>query len=361
MAYLQSGMVAIKIADQKRNNWGIVDFSNLGIGDDQLIAQVLPVIRSCKSIDLSCNRIHDKGAQQLALALLNEYVLLDPATTPSSSSSSTSPSLSTSSQLATLRLDHNQIGDTGARELAKLLKLPELNHLTLAWTSVSVVGVTAIAEKLKYSSLKHLFLDGNGSVGDQGLVEIGHSLMESQLVTLSMVATRITDSGFSKFVSYLPQSQIRHLLLSGNFITSEALDVLADVVLQTKLERLNLSQNKIRGDVYLFSSKIKHSTLRSIDLSGNKIDEAGARNLINAARGSYIRDIYLHWNGLSNATLKEMHAVLDFPRSEVFKILITLYSANTRVGVRSPLRILPSDLVRNVVRTLFPILKLQTT
>lgn len=91
----------------------------------------------------------------------------------------------TRSQLTTLYLGNNGIGDEGAKALASALPASELTKLGFWGNAIDDEGAEALASALPSSQITKLYLWKNG-IGDEGVKALAIALPSSQLTKLSL-------------------------------------------------------------------------------------------------------------------------------------------------------------------------------
>ncbi|CAF2265566.1 unnamed protein product [Rotaria magnacalcarata] len=125
--------------------------------------------------------------------------------------------------LTTLYLDRNQIGDTGAQQIAEALtKNVTLTTLYLGSNGIGDTGAQHIAEALtKNQALTTLYLRGN-LIGETGAQHIAEALVKNQtLATLNLDGNKITDTGAQHIAEALTNNQtLTTMSLYGNQISN---------------------------------------------------------------------------------------------------------------------------------------------
>jgi hypothetical protein len=94
----------------------------------------------------------------------------------------------------TLYLNWNLIGDAGASELAKALPDTRVHTLHLGWNQIGDRGAIAFAKGLQGSQMQRVDLRGN-QIGDAGAIELAKALQGTQVHTLDLASNRIGDRG----------------------------------------------------------------------------------------------------------------------------------------------------------------------
>jgi len=293
----------------------VINLQGEMLTDVELIQVVLPALvnsdgKNSKwhAIDLRFNRITGIGIRELALMLRKIWHNLP---------------------IKGLFLDGNNLGDSGLKELCSVLGtecFAKLEILTVGFNLISCTGVKELAKVLPDSGLKLLSLDCN-SIADSGLKELARHLGK-KLQSLHLNFNQITADGVKELTPVLQHnSVISELCLSSNNLGNEGVKV--------------LSQSLINGGI---------SGLRKIDLCGAQISDEGLRSLIGAVKYSQLDKVDLSGNNCSVELMEELFKVLSLRKSKWFKTMEALLSVRNvpRVGRKSPLQSLPTEIVRAI-------------
>ncbi|XP_078381804.1 uncharacterized protein LOC144664463 isoform X9 [Oculina patagonica] len=183
------------------------------------------------------------------------------------------------------------ISESGASSLAKALQTNcTLTYLDLQENAIGDSGATALGKALQSNHwLTHLYLKGN-EIDDRGAKALAKALQPGAIFTQSNPdqQTYAEDSGvaevhFSRVKAIQSDgtcsTQLTHLDLSGNKISSEGATALADALQSNRvLERLDLSSNKIdcSGAAALAKALRPNRILTHLDLKSNDIGDLGA-------------------------------------------------------------------------------------
>ncbi|KAJ7997700.1 hypothetical protein DPEC_G00214850, partial [Dallia pectoralis] len=229
---------------------------------------LLPVIKTCRTAQLSGCGITEEGCASLVSALK-----------------------SNPSHLKELDLSNNDLKDTGAKQLSDLVKDPQckLETLRLSGCRITEEGCASLVSALKSnpSHLKVLDLSNN-DLKDTGVKQVSDLVKDPQckLETLRLSGCRITEEGCASLVSALKSnpSHLKELDLSNNDLKDTGVKQLSDLVKvpQCKLETLRLSGCGIteEGCASLVSAlKSNPSHLKELDLSNNDLKDTGVKQL----------------------------------------------------------------------------------
>jgi Leucine Rich repeat len=170
----------------------------------------------------------------------------------------------------------------------------------------------------------------------------------------------LTDKACKVLAAYLPTKKCSfvELQLQGNDITDDGVKILCDALLNSHVERLDLSWNNI-GDIgakYLADTIRKSACLKSVDLAYNRCTEVGAAYLQNALRNSRLRRLTLSGNEkVSRGMMTKIDQTISMVNSERFHLAEALCSGHQveRIGRNSWLKDIPIDLIREVVDAIY--------
>ncbi|XP_039506918.1 NACHT, LRR and PYD domains-containing protein 12-like isoform X4 [Pimephales promelas] len=231
---------------------------------DELLQKLLPVVEASRSAQLSDCGVTAEGCAALASALRSD------------------------SDLRELDLSGNKIGDKGVKLLSDGLKDPhcKLEKLTLRCSGVTDEGCAALASALRSNShLRELDLTGNKQQ-DSGVILLSNGLKDHhcKLKKLWLWDCEITDEGCAALASALrSNSHLRELDLSWNKIENGGLTLLSVGLKDPlcKLEKLTLINCEIKaeGCAALTSALRSNSYLRELELSENIIGDKGLKLL----------------------------------------------------------------------------------
>ena len=201
------------------------------------IVKLLPGNKHCQglckvnTLNLSRNKITDKGVQHLSTALTQ-----------------------TNCKLNSLHLEVNNITDEGVEHLSTALKHPncKLNSLHLGYNNITDKGVKHLSTALTHTNcteLNSLNLEHNNNITDKGVKHLSTALTHTncRLNTLHLRENIIADKGVKHLSTALTHINCRlsSLDLSYNKITDEGLNHLSTALTHSncKLNRLHLGLN----------------------------------------------------------------------------------------------------------------------
>jgi Leucine-rich repeat (LRR) protein len=215
----------------------------------EALAERLGELTQLTSLDLRYNQIGDAGAA--SLAALTQLTSLDLGGNQIGAAGAAS--LAALTQLTCLNLDNNQIGDAGAASLAAL---KQLTSLDLWGNKIGAAGAASLAALKQLTSLE---LWGNkiGAAGAASLAAL------KQLTSLNLGYNKIGDEGAASLAAL---TQLTSLNLENNEIGDAGAAALAAL---TQLTSLDLSYNPV-VDSTPFSTMRR---LTSLNLKETKIQD----------------------------------------------------------------------------------------
>ena len=204
--------------------------------------------------------------------------------------------------LQTLHLHSNDIGNHGAKALADCLKHhTNLQTLNLLCNNIGSDGAKALADCLKHhTNLQTLDLYSN-NIGSDGAKALADCLKHhTNLQTLDLHSNNIGSDGAKALADCLKHhTNLKTLDLYSNKIDSDCAKALADCLKHnTNLKTLNLSHNNIGSDgAKALADCLKHHTnLKTLNLSHNNIGSDGAKALADLKRHTNLKILTLSSN-----------------------------------------------------------------
>jgi Leucine-rich repeat (LRR) protein len=240
-----------------------------------------------KSLDLSNNRITDKGVRKLSKL----YTLENLSLTANDVSDKGMRELLKNPKLRTLQMGNNSVTDNG---LKNIVWSANLRALDLSFNMIHDEGLRHIAScktlkklSLRYmclrdeavqeyftnteAKLKHLDLSYN-SIGDNGAKIIASH--GSHLVFVNLEYNNISSEGAAALLSPEASCQLKKLLLNNNQIYSNGVQEIGQ---NTTLQYLNLSRNQLCDRAA--TEFVNNTDLLYLDVSHNNMTIAGVQLL----------------------------------------------------------------------------------
>lgn len=207
------------------------------------------------------------------------------------------------SNLKTLGLSYNVIGEDGAKALSEALNNnKKLKAIGLYNNNIGNLGAQALGSMfLNNESLESINLSKN-IFGFDGLRLLLEGLyVNTKLKVIGLEFLNISDRGGGLFKDLLIRNQhIEGINLSNNSIGDNGFSKICEGLIQnSKLTALSIRRNSIgdKGAVSLSNALLKNKTLKLIFLQENSICNEGGRNLLDSVKLSQsIEEIYLYEN-----------------------------------------------------------------
>jgi internalin A len=190
----------------------------------EALAERLGELTQLTSLDLRYNQIGDAGAA--SLAALTQLTSLDLGGNQIGAAGAAS--LAALTQLTCLNLDNNQIGDAGAASLAAL---KQLTSLDLWGNKIGAAGAASLAALKQLTSLNL----GYNKIGDEGAASLAAL---TQLTSLNLENNEIGDAGAAALAAL---TQLTSLDLSYNPVVDST-----PFSTMRRLTSLNLKETKIQ-------------------------------------------------------------------------------------------------------------------
>lgn len=190
-----------------------------------------------------------------------------------------------------LDLFGNEFGDEGVISFSKVIanENSAVEHLDLGWCGMTDLGARALAEALKKNKRVTYVRIGNNKVTARGIGAIAEALETNSCITRLLVnACRLDCDGASRLAQALKTNSVlkRIHLGSNKEMGKGAAEIAAALKENRSLEHIDLSYCDIDDDtvnkIALALQENKKTALKEIDLSGNKITDAGAERLVQA-------------------------------------------------------------------------------
>jgi len=202
-----------------------LSFARLGWGNDaaKRVAATLPYCTHLRDLYLDHNQVGDTGASELAEQL------------PKCGSS-----------LVRLWLGGNIIGDTGARSLAEAMpKCRRLSYVGLHENCVGDLGLVALANAVKATSASISLWLGENRAGKAGAVALAEAVeSQSLFVLLDLSKNEVGDEGATALASALPFGRLKTLRLNGSKVRNAAVRAITEAIPKCgDLECLGLANN----------------------------------------------------------------------------------------------------------------------
>ena len=222
-------------------------------------------------------------------------------------------------QVRSLMLGTDAIGDTGAAAVAGLASAnTHLEVLYLGCNNIGPEGAQALGATLadKAKNITGLWLKRN-PLGPDGAASIARMLRSnSQLRVLDMVNTDLRATGVRAIVDALcsDNKSLQCLYLSGNGLQASSTIDLARLLREAPhLKALYLSVNHLgdEGAILLADALRQNRTLQTLELASNGIGPQGASALLDAACDSSLQNLNLGYAPSTKALGAQANCIGD--------------------------------------------------
>ena len=184
--------------------------------------------------------------------------------------------------LASLDLKENVLGNDGAASIAALIvRCHSLTYLNLSANHIGDFGAADIAPSVRYTSIKKLVLNGN-RIGDKGAASLATALSRHGIVELGLGANLIANAGAGALAEMIvSNSTLSSVDLHGNRIENGGAEALALALKDASLANINLDNNWIKdaGAIHLADVLIANPRFTTLSLAGNRYGSPGAQAL----------------------------------------------------------------------------------
>ncbi|XP_028820887.1 NACHT, LRR and PYD domains-containing protein 3-like isoform X1 [Denticeps clupeoides] len=272
---------------------------------DQSCAALVPALKCGSSrltkLNLSDNELHDSGTNLLSDALadprckLEKLQLENCKVTDQSCTDLASALWSDSSRMKELMLRNNQLKDSGVELLSKALEQPhcQLETLQLQGCQLTARSCEALSTVLRSDSSRLTELD----LSDNDLLDPGVELLSAalddpgcKLEKLQLQGCKLTARSCETLSTVLRSvsSRLTELDLSDNDLRDSGVKRLSAALQdpRCKLQKLQLRECNLASPSCgaLASAIQSNSDLKELNLSGNNLQNSGAKRLLRALR-----------------------------------------------------------------------------
>ena len=268
-----------QLTNLKLTNFNKLDFSG-NIINEKLI-HFLSHCTNLKVLDLSCTNLQNSGCIQI-LDRLDIF------------------------NLTTFNISGNDVITHVADNIGAFLsKNDKLQDLDLSCNNLQESGIRKILNSINISNLRSLNISNNNIMSDLKYVT-DILIHATKLVELDLSYNQLS-ADFMRYFLYEMKwifTNIVRLYLSGNVISPEVTEALADVLLENAtLKELGLSDNNLRAEgVSKIFSRLKISTLIKLNISHNNITDQAIDCIVNfLSVNTNLEELDLSHNNLLSA------------------------------------------------------------
>ncbi|XP_041096143.1 NACHT, LRR and PYD domains-containing protein 3-like isoform X2 [Polyodon spathula] len=282
-----------------------------------------------RELDLGMNFMGDSGVKILSAALMDPNCKLeilglgDCCLTVGCCEDLASVLRTNHSNLKSLKLSFNKLGDSGVKLLSAALKDPNCTLVKLQLWDCNLTGGCcedlASVLRAKQSNLTELEL-GENVMGNLGVKLLSAALRDPncKLKTLGLRKCELTGDCLEDLASALctNQSTLRELGLSHNNLGDSGVKLAAALKdPNCKLEKLELRECQLTNDCCMdLASALRRnqSTLRELELGENKVADSGARLLFTALKdpNCKLEKLGLSWCYLTGDCCEDLASAL---------------------------------------------------
>ncbi|XP_072894820.1 NACHT, LRR and PYD domains-containing protein 3-like isoform X2 [Hemitrygon akajei] len=286
-----------------------LDLRNCSVQCEGLL-QLEPVLNKCQVLRLEGNNLGDSGVEILSKILTNsdskiQTVGLDNNNLTDACTKHLMSAIIENPSLTELELGYNSLGDPGAKQLFAALKSPEckIKEVRLKNNRLTSSCAEDLALTLRTNrSLTELDLGGN-ELGDSGVHLLCTSLME-------------------------PECKIQTLRLNNNGLTASCAESLAEVFHRNNsLKELDLGHNEL-GDLGIkrLSSALRESDcpVQDLRVNDNGLTASCSEDLASALRTTpSLTRLEVGNNNLGDSGVKTLSTALKDPNCKMQKLCLS--------------------------------------
>jgi hypothetical protein len=161
----------------------------------------------------------------------------------------------------TVNLSSNKIGDSGVAEFAKNLQGTSVHTVNLYHNQIGDSGTAGLAKNLQGTSVLTIDL-GSNLIDDSGAAKLAKNLQGTSVHTVKLSYNYIGDSGAAEFVKNLQGTSVHTIYLDGNQIGDSGAAELAKNLQGTKVHTIDLESKQIsdQDTFYLWGNQIGYET-----------------------------------------------------------------------------------------------------
>ena len=289
-------------------NWynGRVRLNNLGLGLEsaRTLYSIICKNSKIKRLNVNSNKFGDKGAKILAKILsvstnLISFSIASNGLTNEGCEAIITPIFKNNTLVSLKifnkeRVNRNRISYTGVEKLSQLLKVSKI--LTFIDLSLLSLGDTGVNQIWK------------------GVTGIENGVINEDLDQDSVKYSQKCEVSTPSEVIKVPNRHLSSLVLANNELTFGCINSITDIVLQTNLEHLNLSDNSL-GDksIAKFSSCLLSGrwNLKILELENWDLTGPGCNSFLTALKqNGSIKSINMNKNDLSGHSIIKWKEIL---------------------------------------------------
>jgi hypothetical protein len=205
-----------------------------------------------------------------------------------------------------INLGYNHIGDSGAIGFAKNLQGTGVHIIDLHNNQIGALGAVGLAKNLPGTSVHTIYLDHN-QIGALGAAELAKNLQGTSVHTICLGNNQISGLGAAELAKNLQGTSVHTIDLSNNQIGASGAVELAKNLKGTSVHTIDLSNNEIGASgAAELAKNLKGLSVHTINLGGNKIGAPGAVELAKNLQGTSVHTVNLGGNKIGDLGVAEL-------------------------------------------------------
>ena len=252
------------------------------------VAAINKLVSQLVTLNLSYNNIGDSGAQKLSTALADTSVLenlsLDTAAIKHYGASFLASAIAVNRSLVLVNLSGNLVSTASKRIAFAMMRNAKLQNVLVGDAHLESIGAEHFSRFMESSmSLTNIDLFGNG-ITDDGCLAIANALTINRSIRrICLSRNLIRDEGFAAISSSLVANDVLEILeASGNFISDIGMKKIGTVlIISGALKELDVSDCRLTSESALIMSDVlkNNDSLVILNMSENEIKADCLRQL----------------------------------------------------------------------------------
>jgi hypothetical protein len=222
------------------------------------------------------------------------------------------PLVQNNSAITLFAIEGDLITDQGAAYFAQMIQYSNLSSLELKSSQITDNGMISLADSLaKLPSLTQTLYIGSQS-GEQGIIALSKQLNQTNfwVFDLAGYGNFFTVNSMRAFSNALPLTQITRFWLQGYQLNNETLILLADGINFSLITKLYLVEITFISSVASLGSSIRK--LQELQFSSCNLTDDDLIALAPYLSGSVIQKLFLYFNNIGDRGVLALTQVLPF-------------------------------------------------
>ena len=217
------------------------------------------------------------------------------------------------SNLKTLNLASNNLGDEGGKIIGKNESWVSLEELTLKETKIGDKAAVVIGNNQTWKNLKRLDLSVN-KIGDEGAISIAENDVWKNLTELDLFSNSIGTKGVLSIIANKAWVYLNSLELRDNLAKLDEKDLLQTIqdIPSIKLERLTLSRVRLDREILQLIKYSSSESVNEILFRGKKYDDSLIRIIARDQTWTELKKLDLSNNGVTDELGAEIGSNLSW-------------------------------------------------